>query len=118
MNYNSTARVEKYSQGSLGIGYINNKGSVDSNDKTIRFTFDNNVLGVLAVELSCSPNSRIGVVHVVSANGVTKDTNINKACSQYGYAGVVTGVELGLEPNDYIHELEYDFGIIPAGTQI
>ena len=50
MNYNSTARVEKYSQGSLGIGYINNKGSVDSNDKTIRFTFDNNVLGVLAVE--------------------------------------------------------------------
>ena len=118
IDYSTAVRTEKYSQGPLGVGYVNNKGSVDSNSKTIKMSFDNSVLGVLAIEPACSPNGTVGVIHVVSASGVVKDTNVNKKCSQYGYAGVVTGVNLGLRSDDYIHEIQYEVGVIPAGTQI
>ena len=38
--YNSTVYADGYSQGMLGVGYINNRGSEDSTPKRMRMEFD------------------------------------------------------------------------------
>ena len=117
-SYSTSVYANTDTQGTLGKGYINNKGSSDSARKRIHFKFDNTILGVMGIELPCEPNGTIGTVSVKTMSGVSKDVNLNKSCNQYGSANMLSFSNFGLEYGDYVSELEYDFGVIPAGTQI
>ena len=59
ISVNSAIEEGANMEGVLGYGYINNRGSADSNSKTVHLTFDTNVLGVTALLLPCSPGGRI-----------------------------------------------------------
>ena len=118
VSFAATAYVAEDSQGPLGYTYVNNRGGSDSAPKRLKMTFDTSVLGVMAIDASCVPNSRITTIHVKSASGVDKNVEVNKTCNSYGYAGAITFKDLGLEYGDYISEISYDFGVIPAATQI
>lgn len=118
INYESSVYVAEYSQGVLGVGYVNNKGSQDSARKRIRMTFDTDVLGVMGFDMGCEPSSTVTTVHVKTKNGVDKTVALNRNCNSYGRLSSVTYADLGLDRFDYISEIEYDFGVIPAATQI
>ena len=118
LTFNTTAYISDGSQAPLGYTYINNKGGEDSKPLRMKMTFDTSVLGVLAVDLSCAPNSKITTIHAKSASGVEADAEVNINCSNTGYGGVVTFQKFGFGYYDYIKEISYDFGVIPAGTQI
>lgn len=117
-SYSATSSSEPYAQGSLGVFRINNKGSSDSETLRARVTFDTNVLGVMALEIGCGPGTKVEKLHVKTKSGIEKDIDYNKTCNQYGFASSITYAEMGLERFDYIKEIEYDFGAIPAGHQI
>ena len=118
VGFSATSSSEPYAQGSLGVFRINNKGSSDSEALRARLSFDTDVLGVMAVEIGCGPGATIEKLHVKTKSGVEKDVDYNKTCNQYGFATSITYAEMGLERFDYIKEIEYDFGVIPAGHQI
>lgn len=118
IDYKATTTTEQYSQGALGVGRLNNRGSTDSAPKKIRMEYDTSVLGVMGVELVCQPNGTISTVHVETKSGVSKDVTVNRACNASGFAGTFTYSDFGLERGDYISKIEYDLGVIPAATQI
>ena len=118
VGFSATSSSEPYAQGSLGVFRINNKGSSDSEALRARLSFDTDVLGVMAVEIGCGPGTTIEKLYVKTKSGVEKDVDYNKTCNQYGFATSITYAEMGLERFDYIKEIEYDFGVIPAGHQI
>ena len=116
--YNSTVYADGYSQGMLGVGYINNRGSEDSAPKRMRMEFDTSVLGVMGVGLACEPRKNVSTVHVETKSGVSKDVELNKRCNNTGYLANITYSDFGLERYDYISKIEYDVGVVPAGTQL
>ena len=118
MNYNTSVYAEPDVQGELGRFYVNNRGNEASAPLHAKITFDTSVLGVMNLELGCAPGHIIDKVHIKTDSGVDKDVEVNRTCSVYGYAGAISYVDLGLERFDYINEVEYDFGAIPAGFQI
>lgn len=118
ITYNSSVYAEPDVQGEIGRFYVNNRGSSESAPLHAKLTFDTDVLGVMNLELGCAPGHTIEKIHIKTNSGIDKDVEINRTCNAYGYAGAVTYVALGLERFDYIKEVEYDFGAIPAGFQI
>lgn len=118
INVNSAIEEGINSVGVLGYGYINNRGSSDSNTKSVHLTFDTSVLGVMGLMLPCSPTRTIDTVHVKTAHNVEKDVAINRSCNAYGLSGVVSYSHLGINSDDYIAELTYELGIIPKSTQL
>ena len=117
-NYNTSVYAQPDVQGELGRFYVNNRGSEASNPLHAKMVFDTDVLGVMNLELGCEPGKVLDKVHIKTVSGVDKEVEVNKTCSVYGYAGQISYVTLGLERFDYIKEVEYDFGSIPAGFQI
>ena len=117
-NYNASTYAELDTQGPLGRFYINNRGSEASKPLHAKLTFDTSVLGVMNLELGCAPGHIIETIHVKTDSGVDRDFAVNRTCSSTGYASAINYHELGLERFDYIKEVEYDFGAIPAGFQI
>ncbi len=121
-NLNVTTRVPVAPQeemtGVLGYNYINNRGSQDSAPKTVKMTFDTEVLGVMMVRLSCTPGGTISTVHIKTKSGLEKDVALNKTCNAYGWAGEFSYVDFGTERTDYLAEVVYDAGVIPAVTQL
>ena len=104
--------------GMLGYGYVNNRGSKDSAPKMAHITFDANVLGVMMLELPCSPGGSIESVHIKTISGVDKEVTVGTSCSDYGLSGAISYADLGIEREDYITEVEYLLGVIPATTQL
>ena len=121
-DYNTTTRVyvapQDQETGVLGVSYINNRGSVDSAPKTVKMTFDTDVLGVMSVRLSCTPGSTITSAHIKTKSGIEKDVEINRTCNAYGWGGEFSYKDFGTERTDYIKEVIYDAGKIPAVTQL
>ena len=104
--------------GILGYGYINNRGAEDSKPKTIRIKYDTDILAVMGFRLACTPGGSISKVHIKTVTNIEKDVDVNKTCNEYGVAGDITYEALGLERTDYLSEVEYELGVIPAGVQI
>ncbi len=118
INVNSPVRESERMTGILGHGYVNNRGATDSVVKKAKMTFDTDVLGVMLVRLPCSPNGTIESVHIKTASGIEKDVTVNLACNSYGISSRVSYVDFGTERDDYLAEIEYVLGIIPAATQL
>ena len=104
--------------GGIGYAYINNRGGSDSAEKRIRFKFDTTILGVMMVRMPCGPGATISTVHVKTKSGIEKDVTVNRTCNSFGSAGELSYYNLGIEKDDFIAELEYDMGVLPASTQI
>ncbi len=117
-NYNASTYAELDTQGPLGRFYVNNRGSEASKPLHAKLTFDTSVLGVMNLEIGCAPGHVIETIHIKTDSGVDRDYEINRTCNTYGYAQALNYYDLGLERFDYIKEVEYDFGAIPAGFQI
>ncbi|MCR5572983.1 MAG: hypothetical protein K6F57_04410, partial [Candidatus Saccharibacteria bacterium] len=118
VNFGTTVPPEPYSQGVLGVFRVNNKGSIDSKTLMARITFDTDVLGVMALEIGCGPGNIVEKLHIKTKGGIEKDVDYNKTCNEYGFATKITYAQMGLDRFDYIKEVEYVFGVIPAGHQI
>ena len=122
VDFNATTRVfvapQDQQTGVLGYNYIMNRGSVDSAPKTVKMTFDTEAYGVMGVRLSCQPGETISTVHIKTKSGIEKDVTINKQCNTYGWAGEFTYANFGTGRTDYLAELSYDMGKIPAVTQL
>ena len=116
--YYTSAYVADDVFGTLGVGYMNNKGSADSGPKVFEASFDTDVLGVMGVELTCEPGGTLGTVHIETVSGVSKDVALNKSCNTYGFAGQFTYKDFGIERYDYIKLIRYNFGIFKASTHI
>ncbi|MCQ2571284.1 MAG: MucBP domain-containing protein [Candidatus Saccharibacteria bacterium] len=104
--------------GVLGYNYIANRGSVDSAPKTVKMNFDTTVMGVMGFRVSCTPGGTISKVYIKTISGVDKDVTINKTCNAYGWAADLTYADLGIERTDYLTEVIYDAGVIPAVTKL
>ena len=122
VSFNATTRVfvtpQDQQTGVLGYNYIMNRGSVDSAPKTVKMTFDTEAFGVMGVRLSCEPGNTITTVHIKTKSGIEKDVAINKQCNTYGWAGEFTYANFGTERTDYLAELTYNMGKVPAVTQL
>jgi hypothetical protein len=117
-SYNSSVYDAADVQGELGRFYINNRGSTESAPLHAKVTFDTSVLGVMNLELVCQPGKVLETIHIKTDSGIEKDVTVNKTCSSTGYAGAINYVAMGLDRFDYIKEVEYDIGVIPAGFQL
>lgn len=104
--------------GILGYGYVNNRGNADSAPKKIHATFDTTVLGVMMLELPCTPNGTIESIHVKTTSGISKDVTVNATCNGTGVSSAISYADLGIERDDYIQEVDYLMGVIPATTQL
>lgn len=115
---NSPVREGEQMTGVLGYGYINNRGNTDSAPKKAHITFDTDVLGVMMLRLPCSPSGSIDSIHIKTANGVDKNVTVNTSCNTYGMSDPISYKDLGIERDDYIAEVNYLLGVIPAATQL
>ena len=105
--------------GLLGYGYINNRSSNDSVEKEIHYTFDTEVLGVQLLRLAGTPGGRIHDVTITTKSGITKTVDVDIACTAYGLASKeVSYATFGIDRDDYIKDVKYKLGVIPAATQI
>ncbi len=104
--------------GILGYTYVNNKSARDSNRKTIHVNLDTEVYGAMDFRLPCVPNGTIGEIKykTVGGNSGTKDVGVT--CGAYGISGLISYVDIGTAKADYFSEIEYEIGVIPAGTQL
>ena len=104
--------------GILGYTYINNKSANDSPSKTAHVVFDTEAYGVMGFRLACSPNNTIEDIKYKTINGNSGTANVNTSCTQYGMTPLISYANLGTSKDDYISEIEYEIGVIPAGTQL
>lgn len=120
VSHNATSAIfdQENEIGILGYTYVNNRGSSDSAPQTAKLSFDTEVLGVMAVNIVCAPNTIVTSAHVKTVSGIDKDVVLSKRCNAYGGSTMISYVDLGLERFDYISELEWDIGVIPAATQL
>lgn len=84
----------------------------------LRIKYDTDILAVMGFRLACTPGGSISKVHIKTVTNIEKDVDVNKTCNEYGVAGDITYEALGLERTDYLSEVEYELGVIPAGVQI
>ncbi|MBR3131461.1 MucBP domain-containing protein [Candidatus Saccharibacteria bacterium] len=118
INVNSPVREGEGMTGVLGYGYVNNRGNADSSPKKAHITFDTAVLGVMMLRLPCTPRGRIESVHIKTQSGIEKDATVNASCNEYGMSAAISYTNLDIEKDDYITEVEYLIGVIPATTQL
>ena len=121
-DFDATSRVyvtpQDQQTGILGYNFITNRGSQNSSPKTVKMVFDTEAYGVMGVRLSCQPGGTISTVHIKTKSGIEKDVTLNKTCNTYGWAGEFTYANFGTERTDYLAELTYNIGVVPAATQL
>ena len=118
ISVNSPVRSVEQMTGALGYGYVNNRGNLDSAPKIAHMTFETDVLGVMMLRLPCSPSSSIESIHIKTVSGVDKSVAVNTSCNAYGMSDPISYKDLGIERDDYVAEVNYLLGVIPAATQL
>lgn len=105
--------------GLLGYGFVNNRSSNDSPEKEIHMTFDTDVIGVQLLRLVGVPNGTIHNVTIATKSGITKTVDVNIACNAFGLASKeVSYATFGVDKDDYIKDVRYVLGVVPAATQL